>query len=145
MEIVIEQLEAFSPHAALEFNNLLKQLDANSRALSDEDVRKIIDGPTNRIFIARETAGNKIVGTITLVVVNNFSAKKGLIEDLVVDENYQRKGIGTKLINTAINQARKERIERIDFTSNPTRVEANKLYAKLGFKIRNTNVYRLDI
>ncbi|MEK7060924.1 MAG: GNAT family N-acetyltransferase, partial [Patescibacteria group bacterium] len=64
--------------------------------------------------------------------------------DIVVDEEYRGKGIGTKLITAAINQARKEGVKHIDFTSRPQRVAANRLYQRLGFKKRETNVYRLN-
>lgn len=145
MEISIEQLKTFSHDLTEMFNNLLKQLDVNARTLSDEDIREIIEGTANRIFVARKAVDNKIVGMITLIVVNDFSAKKGLLEDVVVDKIYQGKGIGTKLINKVINQARKEKISRIDFTSNPRRIAANNLYQHLGFKKRDTNVYRIDL
>jgi ribosomal protein S18 acetylase RimI-like enzyme len=145
MEITIEQIKTFSPDMTQEFNNLLKQLNSNSRMLSDENVGRIIEESGNRLFVAREAIKNRIVGMLTLVVINAFVAKKGLFEGIVVDKSYQGKGIGTKLINEAINQARKEGIIQIDFTSNPTRIAANKLYENLGFEKRDTNVYRIKL
>ena len=55
------------------------------------------------------------------------------------------KGIGEKLTQFAIDYAVEQGFAEIDLTSNPTRVAANKLYQKLGFVLRETNIYRLNI
>jgi ribosomal protein S18 acetylase RimI-like enzyme len=143
MEIKVEQLKIFSSEVTGALNYLLVQLNPGSKILNDVDVKNVVENLSNRFFVAR--IDNKIIGMLTLIVVNTFSAKKGLFEDLVVDKNFQGRGIGTKLINEAIGQARKEGIVRIDFTSSPERIAANKLYESLGFKKRNTNIYRIDL
>lgn len=145
MEINIEQLKTFSEEVTDVLNNLLKQLNPNARTLSDEDEKEIIEETANRIFVARESVGNKIVGLLTLIIINAQFVKKGLIEDVVVDEKYRGKGVGTKLVARAINQAREEGVKYIDLTSNSTKVAANKFYQHLGFKIRDTNVYRIEL
>ena len=145
MEIKIEQLKTFSENITPEINSLLTQLDSNPKTLSNKDVQEIIENSSNRFFVARESINNKIVGMLTLAVLYAPSDKKGLFEDVVVDSKYRRLGIGKKLISSAINKARKEKIRCIDFTSRPERVEANKLYQHLGFKKRDTYVYRIKI
>lgn len=145
MEITIEQLKTFSPDITDAVNNLLKQLNASARTLSDEDEKEIIEDVANRILVARESVGNKIVGMLTLIIINAQFVKKGLLEDIVVDENYRGKGIGSKLINEAINKARNEKVSYIDFTSSPDKVAANDFYQRLGFKKRDTNVYRIKL
>ncbi|MDO8461045.1 MAG: GNAT family N-acetyltransferase, partial [bacterium] len=65
--------------------------------------------------------------------------------DIVVDKEFRGQGIGTKLIKTAIVKARDADAFTIDFTSRPSRESANLLYKKLGFKQRETNVYRLEL
>jgi len=144
MEIAIEQIKTFSEETTQTLNNLLTQLNPNSRMLNNEIVKEIIKGPS-RLLVARESVSNKIVGMLTLITSNTPTAKKGFLEDVVVDKNCQGKGVGKKLINLAINQAREEGVTRLELTSNPKRVEANKFYEHLGFKKRDTNVYRLEI
>lgn len=145
MEITIEQITTFSPDITGELDSLLKQLNPNARTLSDEDEKEVVMDKSNRILVAREPINNKIVGLLTLIVVNAQFAKKGLLEDFVVDENYRGKGIGTKLINGALNMARNEKVSYIDLTSSPEKTAANDLYQHLGFKKRITNVYRLEL
>lgn len=145
MEIIIEQLKIFSPDITDMINNLLKQLNPSARTLSDEDEKKIIGDVSNRILVARESVGNKIVGMLTLIIINAQFVKKGLFEDIVVDENHRGRGIGAKLINEAINKARNEKVSYIDFTSSPEKATANDFYQRLGFKKRDTNVYRIEL
>lgn len=145
MEITIEQLKTFSSEITQAINTLLIQLNPNARTLDDEDEKEIIGETSNRILVARESESHKIVGMLTLVIIKAQFVKKGLIEDVVVDKNCRGSGIGTKLINEAINKARNEKVSYIDLTSSPAKVEANKFYQNIGFKKRDTNVYRIDL
>ena len=75
MEIKIEQLKTFLPGMTESFNNLLLQLNSSAKTLSDEDVKKVIEATGNRLFVAKEIVGNKIIGMLTLVVINAFVAQ----------------------------------------------------------------------
>lgn len=143
MEITIEQLKVFSSDVTEVLNDLLVQLNPASKPLNDEDVKEIIEGSSNRFFVAREPVSNKIVGMLTLIIYRIPVWKKGWIEDLVVDKEYRNKGIATKLINYAIKNAKTKGVSSLNFTSRPERETANILYKKLGFKKRDTNVYRI--
>lgn len=143
MEVSIEQLKTFSLEALVALNKLLKQLDNTASVVRKTDLEYMIDSSTNRIFIARRADSKQIIGMLTLIIFRILFTKKGLLEDLVVDKNCRGKGIGTKLITTAIKKAREEGVVYLDFTSRPTKVEANKLYQHLGFKKRDTNIYRI--
>lgn len=145
MEITIELLKVFSSDITQTVNDLLTQLNSSSKVLNDENVREIIESPSNRFFVARKSVDNKIVGMLTLVVYRIPVWKKGWIEDLVVDKNYRNKGIATKLINHAVGKAKADGVLSLNFTSRPQREGANKLYEKLGFKRRGTNVYRIEL
>lgn len=143
MDISIERLKAYSLGLAETLNNLLKQLDNTAIPLTKTDVKDIIISSASRLFVARRMDNKQIIGMLTLIIFRIPFVKKGLLEDIVVDEKYRGKGIGTKLIATAISQAHKEGVKYLDFTSRPERVTANRLYKRLGFKKRETNVYRL--
>jgi len=145
MEFYIEQLKKFSLELAPALNKLLRQLNETAASLDDKDVMGMIDSEANRLFVAKRSDNREIIGMVTLIVFRAAFAKKALLEDVVVDKKYRGKGIGTKLISTAISQARKEGVAHLDFTSNPKRAEANRLYEHLGFKKRNTNVYRIEL
>lgn len=146
MKIYIEQLKTFSLEELTAINKLLKQLDNSATPLTKTDVKEMIDSSANRLFIARRIDNKEIVGMITLIVYRIPVWKKGWIEDLVVDERYRNKGIATRLIHYAIKKAKDEGVLSLNLTSHRTKkIEGNKLYQSLGFKKRNTNVYRILI
>jgi ribosomal protein S18 acetylase RimI-like enzyme len=141
MDIKIEVLKTYFSGLTEMLNNLLKQLDSSSKLLSDDDVREIIGSQSNRFFVAKD--GDKIIGMLILVIYRKMAFKISWLEDIVVDEKYRGKGIATKLINYAIENAKAEGVSSVNLTSRPERESANRLYGKLGFEKRNTNVYRI--
>jgi ribosomal protein S18 acetylase RimI-like enzyme len=60
----------------------------------------------------------------------------------VVDETARGKGVGAALNTEAISLAHEMGAKSIDLTSRPSREAANRLYQRLGFEQRDTNVYR---
>jgi ribosomal protein S18 acetylase RimI-like enzyme len=82
---------------------------------------------------------------MTLVFNKIPTGDKLWIEDVVVDKVARGKGLGKELIQFAIKYAKNKNVKTINLTSSPERVAANKLYQKLGFMLRETNVYRLII
>lgn len=67
----------------------------------------------------------------------NNNLKKGpfgLLEDVFVDEELRGQGIGTKIINDVIAQAKKIGCYKIVATSRFERENVHKLYEKLGFE-----------
>ncbi|CAO3663586.1 unnamed protein product [Rhizopus stolonifer] len=83
-----------------------------------------------------------LIGTATLAYSYCVTGTRAHIEDVVVDSEHQGKGIGTRLIHEAIQRAKILKAKSIDLTSRPDREAANRLYRKLGFVQRETNVYR---
>lgn len=145
MNIYIEKVKDYSGELTEAVNKLLVQLNETAVTLSDQEIKNMIAASANKFFVAKEVKSKKIVGMITLIVFRIPYAKKGWLEDLVVDNEYRGKGIGTKLMSAAIIEARKENVTCLDLTSNPKRVMANKFYQHLGFKKRDTNVYRIEL
>ena len=80
-----------------------------------------------------------------LVLFPLASGLRAWIEDVVVDESARGRGIGAALNRQAIEIARQAGARTVDLTSRPDREAANRLYARLGFNQRNTNVYRLEL
>ena len=85
------------------------------------------------------------MGMGTLVIMHTVVGVRARIEDVVVDEIYRGKGIGEKISKELIALARKKKVRSIELSSRPSRTVANKLYQKLGFKKRDTNVYNLPL
>ncbi|MCL5432960.1 MAG: GNAT family N-acetyltransferase [Patescibacteria group bacterium] len=144
-KIIVENLTEVTPEIIKTLNSLLRQLNSSAEPITDKIVHEVLSSSMNRLFVAKESNSNAIVGMLTLVTYRIPFAKKGIIEDLVVDKKWRKKGIGRKLITSVINQARNDKIQYLDLTSNPKREEANNLYPRIGFEKRDTNVYRIKL
>lgn len=117
--------------------NLLQQL---STSVNEASVTNAIKSDQSCILVAKE--GDVIVGTTTMGYLYCVTGVRVHIEDVVVDATYRGKGIASSLITQAIDRAKIIKAKSIDLTSRPEREAANRLYGKLGFVKRETNVYR---
>jgi len=95
------------------------------------------------LLIARDD--ERIVGSLTLVVFPIPTGVRAWIEDVVVDSSVRGKGVGEALNREALRIARNKGAVTVDLTSRPSREAANRLYQRLGFEKRDTNVYRYDL
>ena len=142
MDIVVKSMATheITSLALVQINRLLKQVSAESKAVSLFDLRALI--LNDYLFVAK-TAGGDIVGMATLIHFKKTTGHVGLIEDVVVDEGMRGRGIGRSLIVAAIDRARSCGLKHINLTSSPKRVAARGLYESLGFQPRNTTPFRL--
>ena len=124
---------------------LIPQLTPEGQPITKEVVEQIIN-PANEseLLIATNKEG-KIVGTLTLIAFNIPTGKKAFIEDVIVDESARGLGLGKGLMEKAITIAKEKKVNRIELSSRPVRVPANELYLSMGFKIRETNFFRLEL
>lgn len=94
---------------------------------------------------ARLLADQEIAGMLTVGIYHSPTGGKAWIEDVVVDEKYRGQGLSKQLVTHAVRFVKEQGIPLIMLTSNPTRIAANKLYQKLGFEQKQTNVYRMNL
>lgn len=120
-------------------DRLVPQL-SSSASPSREDVAELVASPNTVLFVAREA--DTIVGMLTLVLYRTPTGLRARIEDVVVDTAARRRGVGTALSKAALQRAADAGARTVDLTSRPSRTAANRLYQKLGFVQRDTNVYR---
>ena len=139
-DVNIEILKDITDQYMKDMNYLLLQLSNNIVFPTKVYLENLISKKGSIIIIA--TKNKKIIGTLTLVIINLLSGKKSRIEDVVVDINFRNQGIGTKLIQFAEKICIDRDIQIIDLTSHPKRISANKLYQRLGYIMGETNVYR---
>jgi len=134
-EVSAELVEAFA--------RLTPQLSSSSPPPTEDELRRIIDHDACTLLVARD--GDRIVGSLTLVVFPIPTGVRAWIEDVVVDGEARGKGVGEQLNRVAIEHAVAEGAKTVDLTSRPSREAANRLYARIGFQQRTTNVYRYDL
>lgn len=127
------------------FERLTPQLSSSSPAPGPDELAAIVASPATVLFIARNIDSGDIVGSLTLALFRIPTGLRAWIEDVVVDDAARGQGIGAALNHAALDRARSEGAKTVDLTSRPTREIANRLYRRLGFQQRETNVYRYNL
>jgi ribosomal protein S18 acetylase RimI-like enzyme len=122
------------------FARLIPQLSSTAVPPDMQALSDIIAAPGNTVLLARD--GAQIIGTLTLVTFRIPTALRAWIEDVVVDSSARGRGVGEALTVEAIRIAKSRGARTIDLTSNRSRVAAHRLYEKVGFSVRETNIYR---
>jgi ribosomal protein S18 acetylase RimI-like enzyme len=139
-EIVVA--DAVTPELVEAVARLLPQLSRSAPAPTAAELRELVGSPATDLLLAR--LDGRIVGTLTLVVFRIPSGLRAWIEDVIVEDAVRGRGVGEALNRAAVRIALRRGVRSIDLTSRPTREAANRLYQRLGFVARDTNVYRYD-
>lgn len=77
-----------------------------------------------------------VVGTLQLTIVPGLSRKgatRSIIEGVRVHATERGSGLGTQLIEWAIDVSRRENCQLVQLTSDVTRTDAHRFYERLGF------------
>jgi ribosomal protein S18 acetylase RimI-like enzyme len=126
---------------------LIPQLSTSSPPPTLEHLRLIVDDPATTLFIATDSAvgdgtDDHVVGMLTLAVFMLPTGVRAWIEDVVVDDVSRGAGVASALVAEALERADQRGARTVELTSRPDRAAANRLYVRLGFVRRETNVYR---
>ena len=125
------------------FSRLIPQLSRTAAVPTPGLIREILEAEANTVLVARDLRDNgRIVGTLTLVVFRIPTGVRAWIEDVVVDEAMRGRGVGEALSQEAVRRAVSLGARTVELTSRPSREAANRLYQRLGFVLRDSNVYR---
>lgn len=122
---------------------LIPQLSTSAPPITAAYLEQVVGCPTNTLFVAR--LDGCIVGTLTLVVFPIPTGNRAWIEDVVVDAAAQGRRVGAVLARAALARADELGARTVDLTSRDSRVAANRLYLKLGFVPRESNLLRFSI
>jgi len=150
----VEEATAVSDELVEAFKRLIPQLSRSNPPPTAEELEAIINSEASILLIARDGgdssegdsgAGGQILGSLTLAMFLIPTGRRAWIEDVVVDDAARGKGVGRLLNDVAIEKAKAAGARTVDLTSRPSRVAANRLYQRIGFEQRETNVYRYNL
>jgi len=144
MTVTIEEVREVTLDVVAAFARLVPQLSSSSPAPTADELAEIVAQPGTTLFVARAD-DNTIVGSLTLVTFRIPTGLRAWIEDVVVDEAARGQRAGERLTLAALDKARAAGASTVDLTSRPSRAAANRLYQKVGFGRRETNVYRFEL
>ena len=143
MAVVVEKASQVTDEVVAAFELLIPQLSSSNPPPTRDQLVEIVNAPESVLFLAR--VDGAIVGSLTLATFRIPTGVRAWIEDVVVDAGARGHGVGEALNTAAIEEARIRGAITVELTSRPSREAANRLYQRLGFVARNTNVYRYTI
>jgi GNAT superfamily N-acetyltransferase len=122
---------------------LVPQLTKNNPSPNREQLTRMMASPSSFLYLARhDDFGEEIIGMATLVLYAVPTGLRGYLEDFVVDKRARGTGIGERLLHACLERAELAGAPQVMLTCNPGRGAANRLYLRMGFELRKTNVYR---
>lgn len=139
VEVVTEATPALDAAMA----RLLPQLNPRLTVPDMDRLRRLVADPAVTLLIARD--GGEIVGTTTVIVYTTPFWIKARLDEVVVDGSARGKGAGEALVRASLEVAREHGAQIVELQSGrgPNREAAHRLYERLGFKTRDTDVFRI--
>ena len=138
--ITVRPAESADDELCAAVTGLIPQLSSSSHPPTREALARIVGDPATTLFVARD--GDRLVGMLTLALFEIPTGVRAWIEDVVVDDAARGQGVAERLVQAALEHAAGAGARTVDLTSRPDREAANRLYRRLGFEARATNVYR---
>jgi GNAT superfamily N-acetyltransferase len=96
---------------------------------------QIENDPNHQLIVAR--SDGRVIGTLHLMFLPSISFQGGLraqVESVRVDKGCRNLGIGSRMMDWAIERARERGAHVLQLTSHLSRKDAHRFYEKLGFK-----------
>jgi GNAT superfamily N-acetyltransferase len=122
---------------------LLPQLNPTLTVPDLARLRRLLADPAVTLLVARD--GDQIVGTTTVIVYTTPFWIKARLDEVVVEANSRGKGVGEALVKAAleIGRAKGAQVAELQSGRGEARKASHRLYERLGFKIRDSDVMRI--
>jgi N-acetylglutamate synthase-like GNAT family acetyltransferase len=88
-------------------------------------------------LVVAEDEDGAVIGCLQLCILPGLSsqgASRGLIEDVRVATHCRSRGVGEKIVQWAVAEARAKGCALVELLTHNTRIDAQRFYARLGFQ-----------
>nr|WP_282547595.1 GNAT family N-acetyltransferase [Streptomyces rochei] len=102
-------------------------------------LERLSGDPNQHLVVA--VRGSRVVGTLQLTIVPGLSrrgAVRSIIEGARIHADERGSGLGTQLIEWAVDESRRQGCQLVQLTSDKTRSDAHRFYERLGFSASHT-------
>ncbi|MFB7365371.1 GNAT family N-acetyltransferase [Streptomyces hydrogenans] len=104
---------------------------------------RLAGDPHQHLVVA--TRAERVVGTLQLTIVPGLSrrgATRSIIEGVRIHSDERGNGLGTRLIEWAVEESRRLECVLVQLTSDATRTDAHRFYERLGFEASHVGFKR---
>ena len=139
----VESVAEITPQLHQALIRLLPQLNPTLPVPDMARLRRLVADPAVTLLIARD--GVEVVGTTTVIVYTTPFWIKARLDEVVVDASARGRGVGEALVQAALDLGRQKGAQVAELQSGrgENRRAAHRLYERLGFKIRDSDVMRI--
>ena len=111
-----------------------KPKDDAQEEIFEKKVKSYLKGSDKEILIAEQ--GTEIMGLASVIFLDRLNQEKQemYIPELIVTKKHQYKDIGTILVKSCIELAKKNKCHRIRLESGNQRRNSHRFYKKMGFE-----------
>ncbi|MFJ8360656.1 GNAT family N-acetyltransferase [Streptomyces sp. NPDC093984] len=106
-------------------------------------LKRVSSDPNQHLVVA--VRDGRVVGTLQLTIIPGLSrmgATRSIIEGVRIHADERGSGLGTQLIEWAIDESRREDCQLVQLTSDATRTDAHRFYERLGFQASHVGFKR---
>ncbi|MEU8751921.1 GNAT family N-acetyltransferase [Streptomyces chartreusis] len=103
-------------------------------------------GDPNQHLVVAVREG-RVIGTLQLTVIPGLSrrgATRSIIEAVRIHADERGSGLGTRLIEWAIDESRRQNCQLVQLTSDKSRTDAHRFYERLGFSASHAG-FKLEL
>ena len=130
--------------------DLCAQLDADMRKADPDKIKAAwneIERDDKIVYFGAVDNGKVVAACCAVIVPNitSFARPLCLIENVVTDERYRKRGLGKKLIEMAICKAKENGCYKVMLQSGIKRTQAHAFYEKLGFDSSTKKAFDLRL
>lgn len=125
----------------IQIKKLYNQLNAT---IEQRPLHQILQ-EDNHVIVAICKEDDKVIGIALLAMYKVISGYRGMVEDVVVDVEQRGKGIGRKLMEKLLEEAKNRDLDEILLFTGHHRTAAINLYKSLGFTLRESGLYNLKL
>jgi ribosomal protein S18 acetylase RimI-like enzyme len=140
----VEAASGATPELEKALASLMPQLNPALIGPTLAELAAVIADPATTLLVASED-GVIVAVAAVIVYTTPVWVKKARIEDVVVDKGVRGRGIGEALVRECLSVARRHGAKVVELQSARRREVANRLYPRLGFERRESNVYRMTL
>ncbi|MGD9094393.1 MAG: GNAT family N-acetyltransferase [Chromatiales bacterium] len=124
-----------------------RALDGKALAVADAErlFERIRSYPDYQLYLAEY--GDRLAGTFALLIMDNLGecgTPSGIVEDVVVEPEVQRHGVGRAMMEHAMAICRQKGCYKMMLSSNLARSGAHAFYESLGFE-KHGYSFRVDL
>lgn len=130
-------------HEAL--RRLLPQLNPTLPLPARERIERLLRDPAVTLVVARD--GDRMVATATVIVYTTPYWIKARLDEVVVDRDARGKGVGEAIVRYCLEVGRRKGAQVAELQSGrgEVRAAAHRLYKRIGFQLRDSDIFRITL